>query len=295
MLCGTEYPSCLASIKTPINQMPLFNGATEIKIDKYFNYIERLNYNYKKNKNLVGKIKILRKQKNSVFFDVGSPPKKNFSEAYQLGPLSFEYFFNDQKIITNCGYGYQISKKAKLVSRLTSAQSTLCLNNTSVTRLERNKIINKAFGAFIKNSFNVFDINSNKDDLYLIASASHNAYEKNFGYVHRRSLAISKKNSELKGSDFLIKKKDVTSKINYHIRFHLYPGISAIETIGGNSILIQVQKNKSLVFSSPNQKISVEKSIFLGRNQILNNFCITIGGVLTDKSKTIDWMIKKNN
>jgi len=60
--------SCLASIKTPINQMPLFNGATEIKIDKYFNYIERLNYNYKKNKNLVGKIKILRNQKNSVFF-----------------------------------------------------------------------------------------------------------------------------------------------------------------------------------------------------------------------------------
>ena len=254
-----------------------------------------MNYSCKKNKNLVGKIQILKNQKSIIFFDVGGPPKKNFSNAYQLGPLSFEYFFNNQKIITNCGYGKQISKKAKLVSRLTSAQSTLCLNDTSVTKLERNKIINRTFGAFIKNSFNVFDINFSKDDLHLIASASHNAYEKKFGYIHKRSLSISKKNSELKGTDFLIKKGNTSPKVNYHIRFHLYPGISATETIGGNSILIQIDKNKSLIFSSPNQKISLEKSIFLGRNQILNNFCITINGNLSNKSETIDWEIKKNN
>ena len=287
--------SCLTTILNPLNQMPLFNGATEIKMDKYLNYIERLNYSCKKNKNLVGKIQILKNQKSIVFFDVGEPPKKSFSEAYQLGPLSFEYFFNNQKIITNCGYGKQISKKAKLVSRLTSAQSTLCLNDTSVTKLERNKIINRTFGAFIKNSFNVFDINFSKDDLHLIASASHNAYEKKFGYIHKRSLSISKKSSELKGTDFLIKKGNPSPKVNYHIRFHLYPGISATETISGNSILIQIDKNKSLIFSSPNQKISLEKSIFLGRNQILNNFCITINGNLSDKSQTIDWEIKKNN
>ena len=59
--------------------------------------------------------------------------------------------------------------------------------------------------------------------------------------------------------------------------------------------MIQIDKNKSLIFSSPNQKISLEKSIFLGRNQILNNFCITINGNLSDKSQTIDWEIKKNN
>ena len=39
-----------------------------------------------------------------------------------------------------------------------------------------------------------------------------------------------------------------------HIRFHLYPGISAIKTIGGDSILIQIKKNKSLVFSSQIKK-----------------------------------------
>ncbi len=286
--------NCLVSLKTPTNQVPLFNGATEISVEKYLNYIERLNYNYKKNKTSIGKIQVLKNKKISVFFDVGSPPKKDFSGSYQLGPLSFEYFLDNQKIVTNCGYGKQISKKAKLVSRLTSAHSTLCLNNTSVTLLERNKIINKTFGAFIKKDFNVYDATFDKDEFSLTASATHNAYEKKFGYLHKRSLTISKESNELKGSDYLIKKGEFTDSISFSIRFHLYPGISAIETIGKSSILIQIQKNKSLVFSSPNQKITIEKSIFLGRNQILNNFCITINGNISRDNETIDWVIKKN-
>ena len=64
--------------------------------------------------------------------------------------------------------------------------------------------------------------------------------------------------------------------------------------MSGNSILLQVEKNKSLVFSTSEEKISIEKSIFLGRNQILNNFCITIYGKTNDEDKTINWKIIKN-
>ena len=50
------------------------------------------------------------------------------------------------------------------------------------------------------------------------------------------------------GQDFLIKKMDKTPDINYSIRFHLYPGISPVQTMGGGSILLQIEKNKSLIF-----------------------------------------------
>ena len=39
-------------------------------------------------------------------------PKK-FSEFYQSGPLSFEYFYDKDKIITNSGFGSKISKKLR--------------------------------------------------------------------------------------------------------------------------------------------------------------------------------------
>ena len=82
----------------------------------------------------------------------------------------------------------------------------------------------------------------------------------------------------------------------YDIRFHLYPGINAVQTMGKNSILIQVEKNKSLIFTSNGDDLILEKSIFLGRNQIINNFCITISGTLNNsENKTITWELKRNN
>ena len=287
--------TCLVSIKTSNDETPLFNGNNEAKIDDYLNYIKNLDYKLGKGKNLASNICVLKNKKDYIFFDVGEPPKKNFSNNYQSGPLSFEYFIDENKIITNCGYGSQISRKAELLSRLTSAQSTLCLNDTSVTRFERNKIINSAFGTSIKNSFKVFDASYNDETSGVMATASHNAYEKSFGYIHKRSIKILKKNSDLFGTDYIIKKKNKASKVIYNIRFHLYPGITAVQTMGGNSILLQVEKNKSLIFSSSEQKISIEKSIFLGRNKILNNSCITIYGKIDNEDKTINWEIKRNN
>ena len=46
--------------------------------------------------------------------------QKKFSKNYQSGPLSFEYFLDGIKIITNCGFGNNISTKAELISRLNS-------------------------------------------------------------------------------------------------------------------------------------------------------------------------------
>ena len=62
----------------------------------------------------------------------------------------------------------------------------------------------------------------------------------------------------------------------------------------GNNILIRLNKNKSLIFASKNQQLSVEKSIFLGGNKILNNLCITITGNLVNKNNKIHWEIRKN-
>jgi len=284
--------NCLKSLSSPINGLPLINGTTLINISEYLNYIEKLKYSYGKNKNKVGNIQILKFKKNFIYIDIGSPPKKKFSESYQSGPLSFEYFLDDEKIITNCGYGFNISSKAKLLSRLTSAQSTLCINDTSVIKFERNKIINSAFGNSIKNSFKISNVSYEDNDTITSISASHDAYESNFGCNHFREIKIDKKTNILYGMD-KITNNQIGIKKKFCIFFHLFPGISVIPTLGGNNILIQIKKNKSLIFQSNNQNLSIEKSIFLGGNKILNNQCIIIIGDIINKEKIISWKIKK--
>jgi uncharacterized heparinase superfamily protein len=288
---------CIFSLETPSYKNPLFNGASEFKIDSYLKYLAGLEYKPKNMINNIGKIYIVRGKKNSLFFDVGSPPIKKYSKNYQSGPLSFEYFIDNHKIITNCGFGNKISKKIELISRLTSAQSTLCLNDSSVVKFERNNFINDAFGNSITTSFRVFDFSEDENKNYLTIAAKHNAYEDNFNYTHQRIIKIEKKNSNLLGEDKLVSVKKNKKLLNmYNIRFHLYPGIDAVQTIGKNSILIQIEKNKSLIFTSTADNLILEKSIFLGRNQIINNFCITLEGALNNnENKNISWELKRNN
>ncbi len=180
-----------------------------------------------------------------------------------------------------------------LLSRLTSAQSTLTINDNSVVNFERNKSLNKAFGNSIKSSFKIHDFKIIDNEEITSVFASHNGYEKKFGYIHKRTLEINKLENSISGIDELIKIKG-NKKINYNIRFHLYPGIAAVQTMGGENVLIQIEKNKSLIFTSENQKISVEKSIFLARNKILNNLCINIEGNINDENNKIKWSFKKN-
>jgi len=288
---------CVYSLKNPIDKSPLFNGASEFKLDNYLEYLDGLNYKPKELLKKVSNIFIARGKKNLLFFDIGSPPKRVFSNNYQLGPLSFEYFNEGKKIITNCGYGHKISRKLEFISRLTSAQSTLTLNDTSVLNFEKNNLIYEAFGSTISSSFKVFDFKEYDESNYLTLSAKHDAYKDKFNYIHERIIKIDKKTNDLSGKDNLTTDHMGSKTDNfYHIRFHLYPGVNAVQTMGKSSILVQIDKSKSLIFKANEENLSLEKSIFLGRNKIVNNFCITITGILEkNKNKTIEWELKRNN
>jgi len=284
---------CIKNILTPNNQTPLFNGGTEDNLEQFNKFLNALDYKPKDKKNIIGGIHTFNIKNSAIFFDVGEPPKKSFSKSYQSGPLSFEYYLDGEKIITNCGFGSNISSKAELLSRLTSAQSTLTLDDTSVTRFERNKLINRIFGNSIKNTFKINNLDFAEDKNQIKFIASHNGYEKKFGCIHKREISIDKLNGKLIGCDEIIKRKD-GKPLNYSLRFHLYPGLTAVKTMGGNSVLIQISKKKSLIFTIIDGSILLEKSIFLGGNKILDNTCVTVSGNLVNKNKTIHWEIKKN-
>ena len=282
---------CIHFIKTPNNQMPLFNGANLTKFNQIKKYLESSKPD-NKNNNLGGVYKVKHKN-HFLLMDIESPPQKKFSKSYQSGPLSFEYFVDGIKIITNSGFGNLISKKIEKLSRLTACQSTLTINDTSITRFEKSEMINKVFGNSIQNSFKSFDHSSiNASDL-IGCTASNNGYEKKFGCIHKRELYINKESSFLKGVDHIYKAKD-GYPIRYAFRFHINTELNVVKTMSGSSALIQISKNKSLIFIVNNENLEIEKSIFLGEKKIIDGTCITISGNLVNKNKILNWEIKKN-
>ena len=285
---------CLNSLKNESKLLPLFNGTTEKNLSEFILYLEKLNYISSKKLEFVGQIQIVKNKKNTLYFDSGEPPLLRFSKDYQSGPLSFEYFNENSKIITNCGYGRKISTKTALISKFTSAQSTLCLNDTSVVKFQKNSLINKTYGSTISDGFKVFDIEraENKNDIFL--TATHDAYLKNFGYLHKREIKVLKKNSSVVGTDSLIKKKNISGNLDFSVRFHIYPGIDIVKTLSGKSILLQIDKKKSWVFLTEDLDLKIEKGIFLGRRKVLNNHCIVIYGNTSNLNNNIKWELKKS-
>ena len=281
---------CIHFIKTPNNHLPLFNGATSLGLGQIEKYLE--NSKPSDSNNLGGLFKIKHKD-HFLIIDVDKPPKKKFSKSYQSGPLSFEYFLDGVKIISNSGFGKLISKKAELLSRLTACQSTLTINDTSITKFEKNELINKVFGNPIQNSFKSFDFNIKNDNGLKGCSISNNGYEYEFGCIHKREVYIDKDNNCLKGIDHILKAKD-GYPIRYAFRFHIDPRLTAVKTMSGNSALIQISKNKSLLFTINDENLEIDKSIFLGEKKIIDSTCISISGNLVNKNKTFSWEIKKN-
>ena len=283
--------NCIHHIKTPDAQMPLFNGAVSINFNPIQKYLDAFKPD-NKNDTLGGLFRIKHKS-HFLLLDVDQPPKKKFSKSYQSGPLSFEYFLDGVKIITNSGFGKYISKKAELLSRLTACQSTLTINDTSITKFEKNEIISRVFGNSIKNSFKSFDFVKKNENNLIGCTVSNNGYEKKFGCTHKREIYLDKENNYLKGTDHIFKIKD-GYPIRYSFRFHINPKLNVVKTMSGNSALIQISKNKSLIFTINDENLEIEKSIFLGEKKIIDSACITISGNLVNKNKIFNWEIKKN-
>ena len=283
---------CLNSVNNPLKKLPLFNGSTDKSLSNFFLYLDRLNYSSNKNLKSVGQVQIVKNKKTALYFDSGEPPNYQLSKDYQSGPLSFEYSSDKDKIITNCGYGRRISKKFQILSKFTSGQSTLCIDDTSVVKFKKSNLINKAYGSTISNSFKIFDVERKEDKINIVISATHNAYLEKFGYLHKRKINFFKKSNSIEGSDYLIKKNEGIN-VGFSIRFHLYPGINTVRTLSGKSILLQTNGNKSWVFSSDELAIDLEKSLFFGRNKALKNKCIVIYGKTMHQDVNVNWKLKK--
>ena len=137
-------------------------------------------------------------------------------------------------------------------------------------------------------------MSENKD--YFSIEASHNGYEKKFGYIHKRSIKISKKTDKIFGEDLLEKTKNYPKPLIYFIRFHIYPDIKITKTKAGNSVLISLPNREGWLLQSKTSSFHIEKNIFLGnKNKIINNESISISGRITAETTSIKWTIEKVN
>ena len=292
----TKCGNCYAILSCSNKQFPLFNGATEINYENYDKFLKTLKYKFVNKNYEIGDLVKIKKKRMEIFIDCGNPPANTFAKHYQAGCLAFELISNKQKIICNTGYAKYLSSKLALLSRSTAAHSTLYINNTSSCIFQKNKSINKVYGNSLIQKHRIISKNFSEDKNYYSIEASHNGFEKKFGYIHKRSIKILKQEDKIFGLDELKKTKKCPFLLNYFIRFHIYPDIKIVKTKGGNSILISLPNKEGWLLKSKTSDLLIEKNIFLGKkNKIINNESISISGNVDKDIISIIWEIERIN
>ena len=288
--CG----NCYAMLSCTNKQFPLFNGATEINHKDYDSFLKVLKYKFVNKKHEIADFIKIKKKKFEFFIDCGNPPSNNFTRYYQAGCFSFELISNKQKVICNSGYNKYLSQKLTLLSRSTAAHSTLYLNDTSSCIFQKNRSINKIYGNSLLQKHKIINKDYSEDKDFYFITASHNGYEKKFGYIHTRSIKILKKEDKIFGQDELKKTKNYPNSLIYFIRFHIYPDIKIAKTKAGNSILISLSNGEGWLLQSQTNNLEIEKNIFLGnKNKIINNESVSISGNINEEVISTKWLIER--
>ena len=288
--CG----NCYSMLSYANKEFPLFNGATEINYKDYDIFLKNLKYKFSNKSHSIADYIKIKKKKFEFFIDCGNPPQSIYAKYYQAGCLAFELISNKQKIICNSGYAKYLSPKFTELSRSTAAHSTLYINDTSSCTFYKNDFVNKIYGRSLISKHRIIEKNYTEDKDFYSISASHNGYEKKFGYIHKRSIKISKKNDEIFCHDELKKTKNYSGLLNYFIRFHIYPNTKIVKTMAGNSVLLSLSNGEGWSLLSETNNLEIEKNIFLGnKNKIMNNECVFISGIIDKEAFSIKWKIER--
>ena len=267
-----------------LTNTPLFNGSTEYNHENFKSYLSQAGYLFKYKSNLRSGYFILKNKKILLIMDVGNSTNFKFSKKYQCGCLSFEIFSGNNKLICNSGYYFKDKHRLNTLCKTTAAHSTLYIDNHSSCIMDK---------SYIKSGLKVIYKKINKEKDFDQIIASHNGYQKRYGYLHERDIKFFKKNKVFYGKDTLFKSgKEFNA--NFGIRFHIYPGIKMLKTQNSHTILLSMKNGDAWKFVCLDYELMIENGIFLGKkNKLIKNENIYISGNTEKKDLSINWSLEK--
>jgi len=271
-------------INKNFSHLPLFNGSLSTSNEEFKIYLANAGYSFKHNFNERAGYYITKSKKISFIMDIGNSAEKKFSTKYQAGCLSFEIVSGGNKLICNSGFIYKKNNRLSELCKFTAAHSTLYLDNHSSCTLNKSNV---------KEGLKIFSkkINIEKDFDHVIAS--HNGYQKKYGYLHEREIKFFRKKNLFIGRDSLIANKK-SRKVYFGIRFHVSPETKMVKTQDATTVLLSIQNGEGWKFTCHDYELMIEKGIYLGnKNKPNENENIFISGIVEQKDLSINWTLEK--
>ncbi len=218
------------------------------------------------------------RQRTTVLVDVGAPPTEN-GTAPSAGLLAFEMSVGKARLVVNCGTPEGPDPQWLAAMRGTAAHSTLAVDDTN---------------QFDPDAPPAIAVEATREESAgkVLIDASHDAYGRTYGLVHRRRLYLGETGDDLRGEDSLTP-AEAGKAVPFTIRFHLHPTVrAALQEAGG--LLIKPPSGGGWRFIATGGELSLQDSVYLGDGRPRRSQQVVITGHCDGRTRTeVKWAIRR--
>jgi uncharacterized heparinase superfamily protein len=235
--------------------------------------------------------------KSVLIIDAGTPPKPPLAEQAHAAPGAFELSANGHRLIVNCGAPPSHRSEMRSFSRLTSAHSTLVVNDRSIGHLARTRLMNALVGEQYSGGASSVSLTRSESGEGTLLTVEHDGYRKSHGLLHERKLLLSADGAMLEGDDTLKLKGGKTKGGKpkagpYMLRFHLHPLVKASLASDGLTVRLTLPNGIRWLFDAGGLPVMLEESIFFASPEGLRRSeQITVAADIAERA-TIAWTFR---
>ena len=202
-----------------------------------------------------------------VLADIGAAPDLELATRSQAGCLSFEMSIAGSPVFVNGGLPGAAHADWIPAARSTANHNTLCLGETSSSRLVRHAKFEGLFGGTPIAEPHIVDSTLSMRLGSQSFTAKHDGYLQRFGIVHFRELTLSPDGRQLTGVDRLgppDEEGDLRLKqdLPFAIHFHLHPDVTVKAIKDQSCHEITLLDGSVLVFTCEGARATVEESVY---------------------------------
>jgi uncharacterized heparinase superfamily protein len=197
--------------------------------------------------------------------DVGPPPPIEIATEAQAGALSFEMTSRARLIFVNGGFPGPADRDWDAVARATASHNTLCLAESSSSRLVRHAKLEAIVGGMPIRGPDLVVAKLSDEGGTAVLAGSHDGYVQRFGLMHFRRIELSQNGMNLNGLDRLEPphgKLRLKADLPFAIHFHLHPDCRCDRLTNRNACRIQLRDGQSWVFAADGADLTIEDGLY---------------------------------
>jgi uncharacterized heparinase superfamily protein len=207
----------------------------------------------------------LERNETIIIADIGSPPPLEVSTEAQAGALSFEMTSRARLLFVNGGFPGPADSDWNSVARATASHNTLCLSETSSSRLVRHEKLEGIVGGLPIRGPDFVAARLSDEGGTAVLAGSHDGYVQRHGLLHFRRIELSLNGNSVAGVDRLEPPQGqlrLKADLPFAIHFHLHPDNRCERTADRSACRIRMQDGQIWRFTADGADISVEDGLY---------------------------------